>query len=277
MSESRIIETMFMNEKIAKKIFKKEQAEELLDKYKPELFGLKTKRSKKIKYLGNNLYLDICSLDINIIKEYTRDYSINIGKYSEIHKDPEYFKTLINITNINKKDSPCHPERFSESVVKPCIRKYINEKRTDDLEKYLIENLMKSLIKHGTERTNQQVKADWSEYLILMNCPNIIPTLKQTKGTDMYLIKDDGSIEDLDIKTTRSIWEIKDKKEAIKKLYEGQGEDRFSANPRLYIYLSDKDLCNSEDIIKQMNENYDIEFKYKKEVYKVIGCRLIII
>ena len=42
----------------------------------------------------------------------------------------------------------------------------------------------------------------------------------------MYLVKEDGSVEDLDIKTTRSIWGIEDKKEAIKKLYEGQGKDR---------------------------------------------------
>ena len=70
------------------------------------------------------------------------------------------------------------------------------------------------------------------------------------------------TIEDLDIKTTRSIWGIEDKKEAIKKLYEGQGSDRFSANPRLYIYLSDKELCDSENIVNQINETYHIDFIY---------------
>ena len=44
-------------------------------------------------------------------------------------------------------------------------------------------------------------------------------------------------IVDLDIKTTRNIWEITDPKEAITRLYERQGEDRFSYDPRLYIYL----------------------------------------
>jgi hypothetical protein len=266
-----------MNKTIAQKIFTKDIGEKLLKKYKHELFGLKTKRSKKITYLGNDLYSDICSLDINTIREYTREYSITEGKYKDIHNDPEYFKDLINKSKIDKSDCPCHPEQFSESVVKPCIRKYINEKQTGDLETYIKEQLTSSLIKHSIERINQQVKADWSEYLILINCPNSIPTLKQTKGTDMYLVKEDGSVEDLDIKTTRSIWGIEDKKEAIKKLYEGQGKDRFSANPRLYIYLSDKELCNSEDIVKQLNETYDIDFTYDKKDYSVKGCRLIIV
>ena len=266
-----------MNKTIAQKIFTKDIGEKFLKKNKPELFGLKTPRSRKIVYLGNDLHLDICSVDIDIIKEYTREYSITEGKYKEIHDDPEYFKDLINKSKIDKSDSPCHPERFSESVVKPCIRKYINEKQTGDFETYIKEQLMGSLIKHSIERVNQQVKADWSEYLILINCPNIIPTLHNTKGTDMYLVKEGGIIEDLDIKTTRSIWGIEDKKEAIKKLYEKQGSDRFSANPRLYIYLSDKELCDSENMVKQINEIYDIDFIYDKVDYKVSGCRLIIV
>jgi len=266
-----------MNENIAKKIFRKDQAINFLEKNKPELFGKRNERCKKIIYLGNDLYSDICSVDIITIKEYVREYSITEGKYAEIHKDPEYFKALIIKSKIDKSDSPCHPEQFSESIVKPCIRKFIREKQMGDLETYFTENLMESLIKHATERVNQQVKADWSEYLILMNCKNIIPTLKQTKGTDMYLVKDDGSVEDLDIKTTRNIWGIEDKKEAIKALYEKQGKDRFSDDPRLYIYLSDKELCDSENIVKQLNELYEIEFIYDKKNYRVNGCRLVII
>ena len=93
----------------------------------------------------------------------------------------------------------------------------------------------------------------------------------------MYLVKEDGEIEDLDIKTTRSIWDIKDKKEAIQKLYEKQGKDRFSCIPRLYIYLSDKELCDSENITKQMYETYDVCFTYGNNTYDVSGCRLIVI
>ena len=261
------------------KIFKKDIALECLKNFNPEKFGPRTNRCRKITYLGDDLWDDLLQIPNLLIKEYVREYSISDkGKYAEIHSDPEYFKTLINKSKIDKKDSPCHPEQFSESVVKPLMRKFISEKRNaDDLPTYIKTHMVDLLVKHATERTNQQVKADWSEYLILMNCPDIIPTLKQTKGTDMYLLKEDGTIEDLDIKTTRSIWEIEDKKEAIKKLYEGQGKDRFSANPRLYIYLSDKELCESDNIVKQMNEKYDIDFTYEKIDYKVNGCRLIII
>lgn len=266
--------------KLVKKVFNKGTGEEFLKIHRPDLFGLKTQRAKKIKYLGDDIWTDISKIDNKHIKCYTRNYSINNedGKYYDINSDPEYHKSLINKSKIDKKDSPCHPEQFSESVVKPGMRKFIKEKRNpDDLETYIKTQMVDKLVKHAIERTNQQVKADWSEYLILMHCPDVFPTLKHTKGTDMYLLKEDGSIEDLDIKTTRSIWEIKDKKEAIKKLYEGQGKDRFSANARLYIYLSDKELCESGNIVKQMNEKYDIDFTYEKTEYKVNGCRLIII
>jgi hypothetical protein len=265
--------------KLVKKVFNKGQGEEFLKIHRPELFG-KTQRAKKIKYLGDDIWTDISKINIEHIKSYTRDYSINNedGKYYHINCNPEYHKNLINRSKIDKKDSPCHPENFSESVVKPCIRTFIKKKMNpDDIETYIKNQLVDKLVKHAAERINQQVKADWSEYLILKHCPDVFPTLKHTKGTDMYLVKVDGEIEDLDIKTTRSIWEIEDKKEAIKKLYEGQGKDRFSDNPRLYIYLSDKELCESENIVKQMNEKYDIDFTYEKKDYKVNGCRLIII
>lgn len=267
-----------MNTSIAKKIFSKDLGEKILREYKPELFGLKSKRCRKVKYLGDDLFSDICLLDITMIRAYTRKYSITEGKYSHIHNDLDYHRSLIIKTRVDKSDSPCHPEKFSESVVKPLMRQFISEKRNpdDDLD-YYIEQLKDKLENHFKERINQQSKADYSEYLIMMNCPNIIPTLKHTGGTDMYLVRDDGSIEDLDIKTTRNIWGISDKKEAIKELYQKQGKDRFSSNPRLYIHLSDNELCDSENIIKQMDETYNIDFTYDNTIYNVSGCRLIII
>jgi hypothetical protein len=264
---------------LVKKVFKKEQAIDFLKIHRPHLFGLKTPRSKKIQYLGDDLWGDISKIENNHIKDFAREYSIKneMGKYFDINLDPEYHKSLINKSKIDKKDSPCHPEQFSESVVKPIIRKYIKEKCNDDLETYITNTMTTPLIKHALERFNQQSKADWSEYLLLIHCPNVFPTLKHTKGTDMYLLNSDDTIDDLDIKTTRNIWGIEDKKEAIKMLYEKQGKDRFSDDPRLYIYLSDKELCESDNIINQMNEKYDIDFKYEHKDYKVIGCRLIII
>lgn len=94
----------------------------------------------------------------------------------------------------------------------------------------------------------------------------------------MFLLTPTG-IEDLDIKTTRSIWEITDPKEAITRLYEEQGEDRFSSDPRLYIYLSDNYEIDEAKINTQLETTYDITFQYKKHKknYNVIGARLIII
>ena len=340
-----------MDKNIAKKIFTKDQAIQFLEKIKPELFGFKTKRCRVKKYLGEDVYDDIQDIKIQTIKDYTREYSITKGKYSDIHSNPEYTKLLINKSKINKSESPCHPENFSESVVKPIMRDFIrkdfkkttktkdtskeyagksnseliallnladkkaefqaeriqkleakcksagielgceykepeyeiyainplNQENSDELNIYIQDNLLEPLIKHSKERLNQQLKADYSEYIILMNCDNIIPTLKHSKGTDMYFIKEDGKLEDLDIKTTRSIWGINDKKDAIKNLYEKQGKDSFSDNTRMYIYLSDEEICDQEKIIKQMDEKYDIEFIYEKKKYQVNGCRLIIV
>lgn len=44
-----------------------------------------------------------------------------------------------------------------------------------------------------------------------------------------------------------------------------------------YIYLSDKDYIEKEEITKQLQKKYDIEFIYEKKNYKVSGCRLVII
>lgn len=260
-----------------KKIFKKDQALTVLEKFNPELFGKKTQRSKKITYIGEELYTDIQKINIKTLIEYIRDYSITNedGKYKAINDDPEYYKILIKTTNIKKDDSPCHPQQFSESVVKPNTRKAINNK-SDDIVNEIVNMCLVDFHNHVKERINQQVKADYTEWLMIKYNPNIIPTLKHSKGTDMFLLTPTG-IVDLDIKTTRSIWGITEPKEAIIKLYEKQGEDRFSSDPRLYIYLSDNNEIDEEKINTQLETTYDITFHYKKETYNVIGTRLVII
>ena len=160
------------------------------------------------------------------------------------------------------------------------MRNYIKNKSTKDIDKLVVKVLLPKLIKHVKERIYQQVKADYSEYLILMNCENIMPTLTHKSGTDMYLLNDKDEFEDLNIKTTRNIWDIKEPKNAIKELYEKQGNERFESCPRTYIYLSDSiiskdNLINKNNINRQLNQKYDIDFKYKKKSYQVQGCRFI--
>lgn len=267
-----------MNLSILKKIFNKEQSLKCLKYFQPNKFGKKSNRSKKITYLGNDSWNDLLSIPVDNIRDFTRDYSISEdGKYYNIHRNLDWVKNTIMKTKVLKEKSPCRPQQYSESVVKPLIRKYINEKRTEPIEDFVNREMMQSLIIHSTERINQQLKADYSEYIIMISCPNIIPTLKHSGGTDMYLLNSDNSIEELDIKTTRSIWGITEPKEAIKKLYEKQDKDRFSYNPRLYIYLSDGDMCSKDKIIEQLNCKYTIQFSYEKKDYIVNGTRLIIV
>lgn len=91
----------------------------------------------------------------------------------------------------------------------------------------------------------------------------------------MYFIKDDEII-DLDIKTTRNVWSLENNpKLALQRLYEKQGEDRFSTNPRTIIYYSSNPNINKEHIRNQLYQTYDIEFIYKKKLYNVNGARFI--
>tara|TARA_Y100000389_G_scaffold182172_1_gene198552 strand:- start:3739 stop:4707 length:969 start_codon:yes stop_codon:yes gene_type:complete len=274
--DDNIIEPKFTIPQL-KKIFAKQQAIDVLKSFNPELFGIRTSRSKKITYLGEDLYTDIQKIDTKKLMNYTRDFSISneAGKYKDINDDPEYYKRLIALTNVKKEDSPCHPQQFSESVVKPNMRRAIKDK-SDDIVAAVIAMTSDKLKNHVKERINQQAKADYSEWLILKYNPNIMPTLKHAGGTDMYLITATAIVA-LDIKTTRSIWGITDPKEAITKLYENQGEDRFSSDPRLYIYLSDNDEIDEQQLRVQLETTYDIIFQYNNVTYNVIGARLIII
>lgn len=262
-----------------KMIFRKEIALEFLKQERKELFGKKTKRSTKDTYLGNDMWLDLQQIDIKRIKDYVRNYSISgNGKYYNIHNNLDYFKNVIAKTNILREESPCHPHQFSESCIKPIMRKLIEELDDNIIENCLNESIPK-LVNHIKERINQQMKADYTEYIIMNHCENIIPTLKHRSGIDMFLLEDSSSfttITELDIKTTRSVHnEHNDPKKAIIKLYEKQSEDRFSANTRLYIYLSDNLNLKKEKIIQQLYTTYDIEFNYKDKRYTVEKARII--
>lgn len=274
-----------MNLDYINKLFTKKQSEICLKELKPDLFGLRSGRCTKETYIGKTcIKTELSLIDIYELKNWIRNYSITNpdGKYSEIHKDPEYYKDLIKKTSITKEDSPCSVQGFSEEVVKKSMRLYIQEKRTESIDEF-VKNMIPQLINHTRERMNQQTKADYSEYLMLQSNENIIPTLKHTSGIDMFLLHNDGSIEALDIKTTRNLWEHRDTpKEAIKALYEKQGEDRFSSDPRFYIHLTDNTDINKDEIMRQFNTTYDITFNYKhkktgSKTYNVNRCRLVIV
>tara|TARA_Y100001970_G_scaffold160162_1_gene195927 strand:+ start:4563 stop:5363 length:801 start_codon:yes stop_codon:yes gene_type:complete len=264
-----------MNVSIVKKIFKKDIAIIFLKEKNPNLFGLRTPRCRTEIYLGNNIYEDISNIPLDDILKWTRDYSINNknGKYYHVHKNIDYYKKNIKKYSITKEESPCYPEKFSECVVKPSMRMAIKNNKEDILT-CIMEEVQPKLLLHVKERITQQLKADYSEYLLFQACPKIIPTLHHKKGTDLFLVED-NSIIDLDVKTTRSTFNITDPKKAIIQLYMKQGDNRFSCEPRLYIALVNDTESSKEDISTQLYKKYDIDFTYKKQKYNVCGTRII--
>lgn len=265
-----------LNDIIVKKIFIRKELEKFLKNKKPEKF-------QNNKYIGDNIWNECSDIAVDEILKYTRDFVLKNpnGKYFNIYKNEEKTLLLLKKSFISKNESVCFPERFSEDIVKRNVRNEINKYYNSD--NYSINNLFENLhfeneqklLLHEKERLYQQLRGDYTEYLLLLSEPNIIPTLKNTKGTDMYLIKDD-TIIDLDIKTTRSVWGLEnDPKLSIQKLYEEQGSDRFSANPRTYIYYTSNPNINKENIRNQFYKTYDIEFIYEKKLYNVKGTRFI--
>ena len=274
------LNTKNSTDKIKKNLIPPKYRKDFLLKYKPNLF----KKTKNGKYRYNkkcNEEEELCSCNFEQIREYNRQKVIENGeKYYDIHSKIDKNNKLLIETKIDPNDSPCNPDNFSDTIVKPHMRNLIkNYDITKDfkLERdKCLEKMFKLLEIHLNERTHQQVKADLSEYYLYISNNKIIPTLNHKKGIDMYYFINYNSVESLDIKTTRNIWN-KEGKEAIKLLYEKQGNERFSSNPRTYIYFSNiTDNVDKESISEQFLKVYNnIEFTYNKKKYIVNNCRLI--
>jgi len=271
------------SEKQLQRIFLKPVAEKFLQEKSAHVYGIPARCTKPRIINGKTVWENIAEFHPSVVKDWVRDYSITDGKYKRCHHEPEFYLQTIADNTTNPSDSPCQPQCFSESCVKPSVRKIINGESTLADEK---ATMMNALDIHFKERLVQQSKADFSEYKLMMSCQKIVPTLKNKGGVDMYMLEEDGSIVDLDIKTTRNLigcsGKYISKPEAIRKLYEKQGKDRFSSESRTYIYLPpDKlEFYTDEEIAKQLNETYDIAFTYEHNSphdgeYSVTDCRLI--
>lgn len=271
------------SEKQLQRIFLKPVAEKFLQENSAHVYGIPERCTKPRIINGKTVWENIAEIHPSVVKDWVRDYSITDGKYTGCHNEPEFYLQMITDNTTNPSDSPCQPNCFSESCVKPSMRKVINRESTLADEKAKLMNAMDIHIK---ERLVQQLKADYSEYKLMMSCQKIVPTLKNKAGIDMFMLEEDGTIVELDIKTTRSLIGCSgtdiSKPDAIRKLYEEQGKDRFSAKSRTYIYLPPDRLefYSEEEIEKQLNETYDIVFTYDRNSphdgeYAVTDCRLI--
>ena len=250
-------------------------AESLLRQNNPELFGLLTPRSRIQKYKGDNIWRDVANIEMEIIKDFCRAHVVSQGgKYYDIDNNTNWFLKQIKDTWMQKEDSPCHPQSFSESVIKPACRSSI--KNFDNCLVSSVQNqVLEKLALHIKERLNQQLKADYSEYLLFSLDDRIIPRLTHQKGIDMFLLNN-GIVESLNIKTSRSTNLIEDPKKAIIYLYENQGKDRFESKPRLYLIMnSQKNMAGKDEIKKQLDEKYNVSFKWEGKTFSVEGCRII--
>lgn len=116
---------------------------------------------------------------------------------------------------------------------------------------------------------------DYIENLIVQNNDNIIPTFRHSRGVDFYI---DGI--PFDQKVSRSVGRnfideygedyysitINRPDLVAKSLYENQDEERFDAQPRLYVVYLDNDTTSEsieQSIIEtDFHDPFDIEFEY---------------
>lgn len=220
----------------------------------------------------------------------------------------KYLDKLKKSLNDLKKDYPyadlykvsglavCNPDTFSDQITKPLMR-LSQDYDPDTLEDERFQDAMAYLAKmHSRERSIQQVRGDLAE-LHFAAYPLkhggrylVFPTLKHKKGADFVLYDRHSSSQvQLDVKTTRRplgrdwLTFMKNRNDGmsrpadvIKKLYEEQGEQRFSHKPRLYLMMPGE----GEDLLEtgyadQLSKQYDINFSFKKKNYEVKGARIV--
>jgi len=201
----------------------------------------------------------------------------------------------------------CLPDAFSDSIVKRQVRKYFIPLPigSDKFKKAEKSTQLLCLI-HSFERSIMQIAGDLSELRLLKSNNKdddnlIFPTFTHKAGDDFlsYDIKT-RSFSGLDVKTSKWPKHFEERtdfddpiptreeamskpEKAIRRLYEKQGEDRFSSSPRLYLVRTPpgETVSTTESIREQFNNSYSIKFLYKAKgsktscEYKVDRAKII--
>lgn len=166
----------------------------------------------------------------------------------------------------NDKKWAFHPSSYEDYIIK-CIRKY------GDIDEARVENL-KNSDKNLVIKSYNNSRSFLFEYFLVRNNQNILPTLSNSKGLDIFLDKK------WDIKNTSGVtsefkkdfgenWKdeaLKNPKIVAEYLFKNQGEDRFNCDDRIFIIdLSDsyKDIDEINETCKNINfsEVYNISFE----------------
>ena len=147
-------------------------------------------------------------------------------------------------------------------------RLHYSENEKDDI-------IALDVIKFRRIKAINTCRNDYIESLIVQFNENIIPTFRHSRGVDFYIDE-----IPFDQKVSRSVGRnfideygedyyniaINRPDLVAKSLYENQDEERFDAQPRLYVVYLDNDI--SSDAIEQsimesdFFEPYEIEFEY---------------
>ncbi len=237
------------------------------------LTGLNTSYSFKelTKFKSNEIYnLLYENFDYEMFHTTVRLMALK-SKYStkRFLEESEKYKRCIEIIETefkNDKKWGFHPSSYEDYLIK-CIRKY------SSIDEARIENL-KNSDKNLVIKSYNNARSFLFEYFLVRNKQNILPTLSNSKGLDIFLDKK------WDIKNTSGVtsefkkdfgekWKevaLKNPKTVAEYLFKNQGEDRFNCDDRIFIIdLSDsyKNVNEIDNICKNMNFNevYDISFE----------------
>lgn len=225
-------------------------------------------------------------IDDIIIETWNYENSKNVirGLYFESNKyrfsnnnEPKIDELLNewNTLNLGTIEWPFAAMNFDQKVAE------INRLNIPSIEKD--DLVSKSVIKFRRIKEINTLRNDYIENLIIEYNENVIPTLKHSSGVDFYINGDA-----YDQKVSKSIgkafiekhplnskeYAIENPKEVAISLYENQDEQRFDANPRLYIvYLDDeittdriKEVIRNTNFKIPVNVNFTYQFKDKDSI-----------
>lgn len=210
----------------------------------------------------------------NVIRElYFKSDKCEFSKNNELKIDE--LLNEWNALSLGKIEWPFAAMNFDQKVAE-INRLNVSSNEKDDL-------VSTSVIRFRRIKEINTLRNDYIENLIIQYNENVIPTLKHSSGVDFYINGDS-----YDQKVSKSIgksfvekhplnskqYAIENPKEVAISLYENQDEQRFDANPRLYIvYLDDeitadqiKEVIRDTDFKIPVNVNFTYKFKDKDSI-----------
>lgn len=262
--------TMLMNEITTFEINKIFDNRCRKEEYLEKLFSILNIQSSLPRTIAglNNCIMETWNYDIS--KSIIREMFFESDKYLNGIACKDEINYLIqdwHRQNLGKIEWPFAAMNFDGHVAR-INRLHCSENEKDDI-------IALDVIKFRRIKAINTCRNDYIESLIVQFNENIIPTFRHSRGVDFYI---DGI--PFDQKVSRSVGKsfineygdnyynvaVNCPDLVAKSLYENQDEERFDAQPRLYVVYLDNDI--SSDAIEQsiMESDFfepcEIEFEY---------------